>query len=286
MDPTQFRHAHIAIGESSLHVVEIGDPSAAPVLFLHGWPQSWRAWSEVMALAAPSARAIAIDLPGIGGSTGEATDGSKRAIASVVHELIETMDLHDVTLVGHDAGGVVAYSYLRTYSDVARVVIMNSLIPGVDPWDEVLGNPYVWHIAFHSTPDLPERLVHGRQREYFDYFYDLLSPNPAAISDSARDEYAAAYASESALAAGFNWYRAFGSDARHLAKATGLVTTPLLFLAGDQEFGDIADYVAGFRRAGLELLDHAVIANAGHFSPEDAPAAVWAQIARFAGLPS
>jgi pimeloyl-ACP methyl ester carboxylesterase len=199
------------------------------------------------------------------------------------------MGLHDVTLVGHDAGGVIAYSYLQTYSDVSRVVIMNSLIPGVDPWDAVLANPYVWHIAFHSTPRLPEHLVQGHQREYFDYFYDLLSPDPSAITEQARAEYAAAYATESALSAGFNWYRAFPRDTHHNARnarAADSVTTPLLYLAGDKEFGDIAEYVDGFRRAGLDHVEHGLIENAGHFSPEDNPAGVWTQIARFAGLPS
>jgi pimeloyl-ACP methyl ester carboxylesterase len=36
------RHPQVTVGGSSLHVVEIGDPEAAPFLFLHGWPESWR----------------------------------------------------------------------------------------------------------------------------------------------------------------------------------------------------------------------------------------------------
>ena len=57
-------------------MVEAGDPLATPVLFLHGWPEDWSAWTAVMKLAARHVRAVAIDLPGIGGSTGDATDGS------------------------------------------------------------------------------------------------------------------------------------------------------------------------------------------------------------------
>jgi pimeloyl-ACP methyl ester carboxylesterase len=82
--------------------------------FLHGWPESWRSWSSIMQLAGPQVRTVAIDLPGIGGSAGEATDGSKRQLAGVVHALIEKMRLNDVTLVGQDVGGMIGYSYLRS----------------------------------------------------------------------------------------------------------------------------------------------------------------------------
>jgi hypothetical protein len=34
---------------------------------------------------------------------------------------------------------------------------MDVIIPGVDPWDEVLRNPYIWHFALHSIPHLPKR---------------------------------------------------------------------------------------------------------------------------------
>ena len=281
----EFRHSQCDVAGASLHVVEAGDPAGPPVLFLHGWPQSWRTWRDLMKLGAPAARMIAIDLPGIGRSTGPATTGAKGEIAAVVHDLIATMGLADVTLVGHDVGGVVAYSYVRSYADVSRVVILNTAIPGLDPWNSVVTNPFVWHIAFHGTPELPELLVQGHQRRYFDYFYDLLAPRPGAITAEARQEYADAYASDAALTAGFNWYRAFGKDAHHhQAMADQPIAAPLLYLHGDHEFGDVDAAVAGLRAVNVERLEFAVLANAGHFAQEDAPGAVWEQVARFAGL--
>ena len=175
-----FRHRNVAVGDALLHVVEAGDPGGVPFLFLHGWPESWQSWRQVMAVAARPARPVAIDLPGIGESSGAATDGSKRQLAAVVHELIATLGLRDVTLVGQDVGGMVAYPYLRTYQDVARVVIMDVVLPGVEPWEEVLRNPYLWHFAMHMIPALPERLVQGRQEAYFGYFFDVLSPRAEA----------------------------------------------------------------------------------------------------------
>lgn len=281
-DQVELRHHQITVSQSSLHVVEAGDPSGPPVLFLHGWPESWRAWQAVIGLASQWMRAIAIDLPGVGDSTGAATDGSKRQLAGVVGQLADALDLHGLTLVGHDVGGMVAHASLRELPDLERVVIMDTVVPGVDPWDDVLRNPFVWHFAMHAIPHLPERLVQGRQRNYFDYFYNALSPDPAKITNEARTEYVHAYATDSALTAGFNWYRALPQDAADNGERAGeQLTVPVLYLRGEHEAGDISDYVAGFRKAGLANLRHGLVATAGHFAQEEAPQETWRLISEF-----
>lgn len=110
------------------------------------------------------------------------TGGSKLQLAETVRGLVQSLGFSDLTLVGHDAGGMAAYSYLRQYDDVDRVVVMNTVIAGVDPWNEVVRNPYIWHFGLHAAAALPETLVQGHQAEYFDYFYDALSVDPARIS--------------------------------------------------------------------------------------------------------
>ena len=62
------------------------------------------------------------------------------------------------------------------------------------------------------------------------------------------------------------------------------MTTPLLYLRGEKESGQIADYVDGLRAAGLTSLSHGLVPGAGHFTQEEAPDATWQLIAAFAGL--
>ncbi len=58
-------------------------------------------------------------------------------------------------------------------------------------------------------------------------------------------------------------------------------STPLLYLRGKYEGGDIAAYITGFPQAGLSDVRSALIAGAGHFAIEDAPAVVWDHLAHF-----
>jgi pimeloyl-ACP methyl ester carboxylesterase len=283
---SRFRRRQVALDGSSLHVVETGDESGTTFLFLHGWPESSRAWRDVMSLAGVRARALAIDLPGVGESVGDATDGSKAQLAEKVHELISAMDLKDVTLVGQDIGGMIVYAYLQAYEDIRRAVIMDVVLPGIAPWEEVIRNPQIWHFALHAIPSLPERLVQGRQEEYFRFFYDVLSFDPKKITPEARAAYVKAYSTDSALAAGFNWYRAFARDVEHNRDgAKREIQTPLLYMRGEHErAGDIGKYVDGLRAAGATSLEHAVIGAAGHFTQEEAPEETWRRIAEFAGV--
>ena len=278
-----FRHSQVAIGESSLHVVELGAKNNQPYLFLHGWPESWLEWQEVMTLCTrDGGYAVALDLPGVGSSQDTGSKGSKRKLAATVHQLAEHLGLGAFTLVGHDAGGMVAYAYLREYRDVASVVIIDTAVPGVDPWDRVLANPYIWHFAFHAVPKLPESLVQGHQAEYFAYFYDAIAAKPTAIRPEARAAYAEAYGSEASLRAGFELYRAFAEDARdnRAFAERGSTQTPLLYVRGGAGYSAIGmdDYAAGLRGAGVERLSTAVVPDVGHFIPEEAPAALWSLV--------
>jgi len=283
-DVINLQHSQVTIAGASIHTVTAGPPDAPGLLLLHGWPESWATWREIIPLAAATHRVAAIDLPGVGGSGPGAAPGSKRAIAALVHGLADALGLTDVTLVGHDIGGMVAYAYLRDFPDLARAVIMDVPIPGVDPWDDFIRAPFLWHFALHAVPALPEQLVSGQQEPYFGYFYDLLSATPGVPEAKVRSEQAAAYATPSALTAGFGWYRAFGRDVEdNLAAAAGPpVRTPLLYLRGGAERGSPIDaYLQGLRRAGVLDVTPAVVSGAGHFPHEEAAAATWRAISGF-----
>jgi pimeloyl-ACP methyl ester carboxylesterase len=280
-------HRRIDLDGSIVHAVEGGPASAPAIVFLHGWPQSWAAFEPVMRALERDAHVVAIDLPGIGGSTTPPRSNDKRTLAGYVHRAIDQLGLRGVTLVGHDAGGMITYAYLRAYPGaLARAAILNVVIPGIEPWSKVIANPMIWHFAFHAVPGLPESLVRGREAEYFDYFFDAIAADRDAISGAARAIYAAAYARPEALRTGFEWYRAFAQDVKDNAVSRGrALDTPVLYLRGDRDGGDLETYVREFHAAGLHGLRGERIASCGHFLPDEQPAALAAALRRFVGLP-
>jgi pimeloyl-ACP methyl ester carboxylesterase len=269
----------------SLHALEAGRGRSPSVVLLHGWPQDASAFAEVAEDLGRDAHVVAFDLPEIGGSRGSPVSGEKTVLAGHVRAAIAELALHDVTLAGTDVGGMIAYAYLRAFpGELARAAIMNVAIPGVAPWDEVVRNPKIFHFAFHAVPELPERLVSGRERSYFDWFFDAIA-GPKGVSPGARAAHAEAYARPEALKAGFDWYRAFEADAAFNKSVAGQrVETPVLVLRGDRDLGGIDAYVEGLREAGLTEVRGETLTDCGHFAPTEQPHAVAAALRRFLGL--
>lgn len=275
------RHDQITVEGLTIHVVQGGKDKQPSILFLHGWPESWALYEAVMDGLSDQAHVIAIDLPGVGLSEGAPEANDKRTLARYVKGVIKTLGLKDVTLVGHDCGGMVVYAYLHAYKDLEQAVIMNTVIPGVDPWNEVIHNPYIWHFSFHAIPELPEQLVTGHEDLYFDYFFNTLS-GPNDVSEELRERFTYAYCHPQALHMGFEWYRAFAQDAKdNVADKDKRIDTPVLYLRGDHENFEMKRYLNGLRDNGLHQLEGQIIPDSGHFSPSENPEAVVEVLRKF-----
>jgi pimeloyl-ACP methyl ester carboxylesterase len=279
-------HRQVEVEGISIHVIEGGDAGKPAVLFLHGWPEDWSSFEQVMITLSEEAHVVALDLPGIGESEMPPAANDKRTLARYVRGVITQMGLREMTLVGHDLGGQIVYAYLHAYpNELRRAVMMNIAVPGVDPWEEVERNPYIWHFAFHSVPKLPEELVAGHEAHYFDFFYNILSAKRDGVSKAARERYVKSYARADALKTGFEWYRAFGQDEKdNLAVKGEVVQTPVLYLRGEKESGDLEVYLKGFREGGLRNVQGGIIAGSGHFAADEQPEEVVAMVREFMGL--
>jgi pimeloyl-ACP methyl ester carboxylesterase len=258
-----------------------GDSAKPALVLLHGWPQSRRLFERVVDPLAEEFFTLAFDLPEVGDSRGPPPSAEKTVLADIVLSAAEKVGAKTILIAGLDVGGMIAFAAARDHGRrIAGAVVMNTAIPGVDPWTQLLSHPQIWHFAFHRIPNLPERLVGGRERAYFDFFYDLLSGNPEALPEDHRVAYTQAYVRPEALRAGFDWYRAMEADARHNA-VNKPMATPLLYLRGDADGRSVDDYVRGLRAAGAERVSSVVIPHSGEFTPVDAPAALTGALREF-----
>ncbi len=285
-----FEHGFETVDGVRLHYVSGGRADGEVVVLLAGFPESWFAWRKIMPLLAADYRIIAPDLPGQGDSDRPMGGYDTQALATRVHGLLQQLGVSRYALVAHDVGAWVAYPYAALFGgEVRRLVLMDAGIPGVTLPDALPTAPdrawRTWHFAFHSLPDLPEMLIGGRERAYLDWFLRRKTANPETFSDADIDEYLRVFLKDGGLRAGLGYYRAAALSAQQNRELSGKgkLRMPVLALGSDQ--GSIAD-MASPLRAFAEDVRGAVLANCGHFLPEEQPAAVAAELAAFLGASS
>lgn len=103
-----------------------------PVVFSHGWPLSADAWEDQMFfLAERGYRAIAYDWRGFGRSSQPWGGNDMDTYADDLAALIETLDLKDVTLVGHSTGGGIVTRYIGRHGTkrVGNAVLVSAIPP-------------------------------------------------------------------------------------------------------------------------------------------------------------
>ena len=106
--------------------------SGEPVVFCHGWPLSSDAWeTQMFFLASNGYRCIAHDRRGHGRSSQPWNGNDMDTYADDLSELIETLDLHDITLIGHSTGGGEIARYIGRHGTkrIAKVVLVGSVTP-------------------------------------------------------------------------------------------------------------------------------------------------------------
>lgn len=111
------------------------DPRDAPaVIFLHGFPESWRAWRHQIAHLSPHYRCIAPDQRGYGASSRPAQVDAYRpeALVGDVFALADALGVERFALIGHDWGGVVAWMAAHTAPErITRLAIANAPHPAL-----------------------------------------------------------------------------------------------------------------------------------------------------------
>lgn len=273
--------SQIEVGELILACRKAGRPSDPCLVLLHGWPQTGLAWEGVLAELGRDSFALAFDLPGVGDSRDAPASAEKTVIADIVLRAAEAAGGRSIIVVGYDVGGMIAFACARDHgARIAGAVVMNTVIPGLDPWNKILADPRIWHFAFHLIPELPETVVTGHERAYFDFFYNVMAKDPQHLPDARRDAYSRGYARREALKAGFDWYRALPKDAEHNGKRKE-IRTPMLYLRGDADGRSPDDYIPGIRDAGVVNLEGGVLPDSGEYAPEEAPRALIEALRRF-----
>lgn len=97
-------HEWIDAGGLRMHVALAGPEDGAPTVLVHGWPQNWWAWRQLIPTLATTRRVICPDLRGHGWTDAPRTGYDKEQFATDVLALLDAMGIERVTWAGHDWG--------------------------------------------------------------------------------------------------------------------------------------------------------------------------------------
>ncbi|MGW2778906.1 alpha/beta fold hydrolase [Streptomyces olivaceoviridis] len=264
------RLRRVTVNGVGLSVATAGQGPA--VLLLHGFPHTWRLWTEVIGPLARRYRVIAPDLRGFGDSD-RPTDGyDAGTLAADAAGLLEALDAGPAAVVGIDLGTPPAFLLaMRRPGLVRRLVLMESLLGDLPGAEEFLAGGPPWWFGFHAEPGLAETVLAGREEAYIGWFLDRGTLGRGVRPD-VRAEFVRAYTGTGALRAAFGAYRAMPTGARQIREAVAgaRLTVPALTI-GAHPVGRALEHQL---RPYADRLTGHVIPDCGHIIPLDRPGAL------------
>jgi len=262
-----------------LHYLTAG--TGPTVILLHGYAETSRMWRPIIPVLAQRFRVIAPDLPGIGDSA-IPTDGlDMKSAATRIHALVHSLGVGKARVVGHDIGLMVAYAYAAQYpAEVEKLVLMDAFLPGVGEWEKVYNSPSIWHFRFNGPT--PEALVQGRERIYFEHFWnDFAADKTRSIQEADRNAYTEAYARPGRMRAGWAYFVSFPKAAKDF---TGLaqtkLTMPVLVIGGEKSQGEFLGKQAKEAASDVTVV---VLKDTGHWVLEERPIETTDALLKFLG---
>ena len=241
----------------------------SPVVLLHGYAQTSHMWNPIMPLLAKNHTVIVPDLRGAGGSSKPESGYDKKNMAVDIHDLVTSLGFKRASIVGHDIGLMVAYAYAAQFpQETERLVLMDAFLPGIGDWKNVWLMRDLWH--FHFYGEVPQALVKGRERTYFEHFWNDFAADPKhSVSEADRRMYAKAYAQPGGMRAGFEYFKNFERDAKDFAElgATPL-SMPVLVLTGEKASGE---FLIAQSKLVASNVQGKIISGSGHWLIDEAP---------------
>ncbi len=284
----------IGTGDDRIHAVTTGEGS--PVILVHGFPSFWYVWFDQMEAFGACRKMIAIDAPGAGLSGRPARDAHYRVdrLARQLDRAITALAPGEkVTLVGHDWGGALAWSYAQWKPRrLERLAVFSA--PPYDLFLDMLADDpaqraasaYVARLQALNRESIARLNVPST---LFETAYGRAISEGVLTSEEG-ELFRGALSSPAAIDAGIAWYRANIPPFDAIKPGSGWpgrsrpITVPVLLIEGGED-KTFAPTLAKRARAKAESLTAAMLPGVGHWTPFEDPQAANAVLGAFLGLP-
>jgi pimeloyl-ACP methyl ester carboxylesterase len=238
---------YVSVGRENSGSIELfyeDHGSGRPVVLIHGYPLSGRAWDkQVPVLLEAGRRVIIYDRRGFGKSSQPVTGYDYDTFAADLKTLIDTLDLREAVLVGHSMGTGEVTRYLGAYGSerVDRAVLVSPIPPFLLQADD---NPEgLPKTLFDGFIESAKADVPAWMKGFLDNFYNFDVLGGSLVSDQAYQasfNLAVSASATAAVACIPTWETDFRSD-------LGKIDVPVLVLDGE------ADRVLPFDKTGKRL---------------------------------
>ena len=279
----------MAVDRHSVHLATKVVGEGAPVVLLHGYPQTQLMWRHVAADLAKDHCVVTMDLRGYGESDAPAPvagdlNYSKREMALDVVHVMTQLGHETFAVVGHDRGGRVAHRLGLDHPDRVTSIAVLDIVPTLHMFDNVdraMADTY-FHWFFLTQPDgLPERLLHADPKGWIASRFAGRHAG-RSVEEDAIAAYTEAFERPGVIEATCSDYRAAATiDLEHDRESRGTpLLAPLLALWGASSYvGRSFDVEKVWSEYAVSVTGAAV--QADHYLAEENPDATIAVIRAF-----
>ncbi len=274
MNYSEFKHVKCFVNGIRLHVRVAGE--GLPVLLMHGWLGTSYSWRHVAPeLVSAGYQVICPDMRGYGDSDKPIAGYDGLSLVEDMRQMLLQLGIAGkVHVAGWDMGSLPAYLYAATFPDeVASLTYIDEPLPSVNlhTFTTLTKENYggYWHFGFNSAEHLPELLIQGKEREFWNYLYSLMLYNPASITEADKDEYMRTYTAAGGIRGSVGWYKEALTTTEQFAAAIakGKLTLPVMGIGGQ--------YGSAYTHAQLSAISDnvqgGIIPNSGHMVAEEQP---------------
>jgi len=278
----------------SLHYASSGVRGAPLVMLLHGFPEYWAAWEDILPSLGESFYAVAPDLRGFNLSSmpGEVASYRAREVVNDIAALAAQFGYREFDLVGHDWGGAIAWNLaIAMPATVRRLVMLNSPHP-VPFARELARNPAQQaasqYMNWLRAPGAEQVLTQNDFARLEGFFSGMQRPDRPWLAEGKRQRYRAVWAR--GLAGGLNYYRASplypptpgdaGAAGLNLKAADFMVRMPTLVIWGMADHALLPALLDGLDEL-IPQLTVERLASATHWLIHEEPHFVASRIREF-----
>jgi pimeloyl-ACP methyl ester carboxylesterase len=270
------KHGRARVDGIRMHYITAGQ--GEPLLLIHGTPKTSYYWHKIFPLLTERFTVVAPDLRGFGYTdkppVSEGYDS--RTNARDLAELMTYLGHDHFHVHGEDRGA--EFAYVLAATERARVKTLSfceMLLSGEGLEEASFFTPdnisaqfrqngvWVWHIPFFWIPHLPEMLISGKEREFWEFWIKAETWNPNAITEEALTEWVSCLKAPGGLRGTLETYRAAFRNAeivRELRETK--LTLPIMTVGAPEFFGPLVEEQMARLSTGVEKA--AVFEECGH----------------------